>query len=383
MDPDHHNEDSPLEKLNVDMVNNFVIDPMHVVYLRVVKNLCTAWQRGKPHIVRKWVKNKKGGGKYVYVESKKRGRKREGKLTAGAIKALDRALENISASWPDEFSRRLRVFFEHEAWKAVEGRAFVLYVAPVILAGVLGTKQYNHFLLLHCALRILVSPELMKTKLEVARDLLMKFVKRCKAIYSKAFTVYTIHCLLHLVDEVEKFGGLESFGAFRFENHQRHIRKLIRGTRAPLQQLWYRLKERELLVTEDVMVSGIVTGRRVDPPSGPDCGLDGDHYADVRLNGSLLNLKKNNRYIVLENKSIVRCENFVDTPSGLFIIGREYTTYTDAYKTPTITSRDVGISVVRGLSAQHLPYSIDRVSGKALVFTHSGKTYAMELLHTV
>ncbi len=44
--PQHHKNDTPLEQLNIDMINQFPIDPMHCVDLGVTKKLMLQWKEG-------------------------------------------------------------------------------------------------------------------------------------------------------------------------------------------------------------------------------------------------------------------------------------------------------------------------------------------------
>jgi hypothetical protein len=43
---EHHNGDSPLEMLNLNMVLDFPIDPMHLIDLGVTRKLILTWIRG-------------------------------------------------------------------------------------------------------------------------------------------------------------------------------------------------------------------------------------------------------------------------------------------------------------------------------------------------
>ena len=52
-----------------------------------------------------------------------------------------------------------------------------------------------------------------------------------------------MHNLLHLCDDYETFGPLDDCSAFRFENHMQQIKKVIRSTHKPLEQLVHRYSE--------------------------------------------------------------------------------------------------------------------------------------------
>ncbi|KAG0439009.1 hypothetical protein HPB47_016785, partial [Ixodes persulcatus] len=73
------------------------------------------------------------------------------------------------------FQRKQRSTEELDRWKATEFRTFLLYVGPVLLKPLLTNKQYEHFLMFHVAVKILISPEHHIAYNRFARDLLRYF----------------------------------------------------------------------------------------------------------------------------------------------------------------------------------------------------------------
>ena len=55
--------------------------------------------------------------------------------------------------------------------------------------------------------------------------------------------VYNIHNLVHVVDDVEKYGHLDKFSAFRFESYLGFLKRIVRNPANPLPQLIRRLAE--------------------------------------------------------------------------------------------------------------------------------------------
>ena len=55
--------------------------------------------------------------------------------------------------------------------------------------------------------------------------------------------VYNVHSLIHLVDDVRRFGCLDSFSAFKFESLLGQLKKLVRKPNQPLPQIVKRIKE--------------------------------------------------------------------------------------------------------------------------------------------
>lgn len=58
---------------------------------------------------------------------------------------------------------------------------------------------------------------------------------------------HNMHSILHLSDDVKKFGPLNSFSAFPFESYMQPFKKKIKSGVKPLQQLVRRYAEEKVL----------------------------------------------------------------------------------------------------------------------------------------
>jgi len=58
--------------------------------------------------------------------------------------------------------------------------------------------------------------------------------------------VYNMHSLIHTVDDVVRFGPLNTISCFPFENHLRLLKKLVRKAEMPLQQIVWRIFEQNV-----------------------------------------------------------------------------------------------------------------------------------------
>ncbi len=56
-------------------------------------------------------------------------------------------------------------------------------------------------------------------------------------LYEKELVVYNVHGLVHLPDDVKKFGPLDTFSAFPFENFVGQLKRLVREPQGTLQQV--------------------------------------------------------------------------------------------------------------------------------------------------
>jgi len=88
----------------------------------------------------------------------------------------------------------------------------------------------------------------MKLYVEYAKLLIQYFVKTFIILYGKENVSHNIHNLLHLSDEAKKFGTLQEFSAFPFENYLQSILKLIRKNDKPLEQIVRRISEQNFIL---------------------------------------------------------------------------------------------------------------------------------------
>lgn len=213
---EHHYGRSIFERVNLGMVSQFPLDYMHLVCLGVVKKMLQTFMHGRIKAI---------------------------KFNSTVVQEISEALCNISAWIPNDFAWKTRSLKELDRWKATELRLFLLYVGPVILQNYLPQNYLLHFNSLHCAIRILCHESNCINNNEYAKDLLVYFVKTSKILYGKDFIISNIHNLIHISDDVIKFGHLDSFSSFSFKNFLNEIKKQLKKGEKPLEQLHNRIIE--------------------------------------------------------------------------------------------------------------------------------------------
>lgn len=274
---DYHKGTTPLIKLNINLVSQVTLDYMHLVCLGVMKKLLHFWVR-----------------------------KLQFKMVTESIQDVSSALVHLTNYLPHEFSRLPRSLDVIEHWKATEYREFLLYTGPVVLKKKLPTLYYQHFMCLSIAIRILCSETLHSKYLNYARSLLIYFVTQYKEIYGKEYITHNVHNLIHLADDVEQFGSLDNFSAFRFENYLHTIKLNLEHCRNPLKQITNNiLKQRKYLI-KTTIEDEIRTGR------------NNIIYSDnVRYDVS----EKNN-CCLLRNKKIVLIKNIEKRRNEIILSGQ-------------------------------------------------------------
>ncbi|XP_072159458.1 uncharacterized protein [Bemisia tabaci] len=217
-------EDSALlEVPSLHFCKSFVLDTMHMVFIGCTKAFLTLWVKGKrPH-----------------------------KLRPALRQELQDRLERCIPFIPAEFSRKPREIHQVAIWKATELRLFLLYLAPVLLKGILPVDNYLHFLELSIAMTIYHSRTLIADEgnRKYAKSLLVHFVQSVRSLYGEAYVSHNCHSLIHLPEDVEFFREsidnftLNSLSAFPFENFMSFFKRFTRGRSKALQQIVRRLRE--------------------------------------------------------------------------------------------------------------------------------------------
>lgn len=213
---EHHHDDSPLEELPIDMIRDIPLEYLHLILYGIMKRLLTMWVNGTKIFKFSDADILKVSQKHVQA----------GRTKPSEINKPNRSLKCLSF------------------WKAAEFRTFLLKTGPVALRGSLTDAMYNHFLALHCAVTICCSETLIKYR-PIAKCLFRSFTERFGEIYRNENYTYSIHSVIHVTDDVERFGVFDEYSAFPGESNLGFLKNLVRGGHLPLQQVIKRIAERD------------------------------------------------------------------------------------------------------------------------------------------
>lgn len=76
-----------------------------------------------------------------------------------------------------------------------------------------------------------------------AEELLVHFCDLFATLFGNENVSYNVHSLLHITEDVKKYGHLDNYSAFKFENYMQQIKKFVRKKSQPLEQINNRLFE--------------------------------------------------------------------------------------------------------------------------------------------
>jgi len=167
-------------------------------------------------------------------------------LIAEKRRLLSENFELAGAYFSKEFNVPLRSLADKRYFTAKEFRGIGLYAGPVVFKDVFTKAEYNHFITLHIAYRILSDEKaiMYDDMLDYADQLLRDYVIDFSKVYAPCFVSFNIHALIHLVLYVRRYRKtLIQLSAFVFEKYNGIIKPFVKLTNDPPVQVGRRMHE--------------------------------------------------------------------------------------------------------------------------------------------
>lgn len=335
-DGDHHKNDSNLEELGIGMVTQFPSDYLHLLCLGVPKKLILFWTTGPLKT----------------------------RLPFFKQQLISNGLHNCKLTQPCEFQRRCRGIDELCYWKGSEFRTFLLYTGPVVLKNVLSMEEYKNFLSLHIAARI-CNADYLINQLDVAKRLFEYFVKSFIDIYGEEYVSYNLHNLLHVVDDVKKFGKLENYSAFPFESYLGKIKKTLRSGNKLLEQAVNRI--------EEGLDSKIRKKPRFPILKKPFQIENENYFASIEMENWSLKVDIKNCYFMDNNNNVLKFIHVKQVNQIFLICGKQIVQKKNFYSTP-LSSELLNIyEIVESSLTEHIfEYRLNEIKCKVFTMKHNG-----------
>lgn len=315
---DNNGNRSLIEDIMSNMIDDDIIDYMHGVCIGVHKKILTDWVSAKLD---------------------------KSRFTAVVKASISNYLVEIGEFIPNCFPRKTRSLSELVRWKATELRLDLLYIFPVAYKEFLNSKKYDHLMVLHVAIKLLVNKNNCKNYAEYAESLLKLYVGQCSALYGPEFISYNVHNLIHLSNDVRNHGCLDDISAFPFENKLQKLKNLIRKSGRPLQQIVNRLGEFEKAKSNESILlncNGGVTDYKLSNPNsdGPLGSLIfGKQFKSLKTKKIYFSSSKpENTVYLFENDDVFCIDNILQSDENIQLIGRRFLKKEDIYKYPLPSS---------------------------------------------
>lgn len=337
-------------------VDSVPLDYLHLILLGVTKTLIRLWFTGPKKV----------------------------RLDPLQIQKISKRLLHLRQTVPAEFNRKPRKLLEYKHWKGPEFRTFLLYSGVVALKGILGDNLYSHFLLLHTAVSILISKSHLHDarNIDYANELLTVFVKNFSKLYGAEYVSHNVHNLLHICNDVKKYGVLDNFSSFKLENYFSTVKRMIRTGEKPLQQIARRYSEMEKHQKQQTSDMELLFQPHCSGPITEDCSAVTHRQYKV-LKNKYFYINCNNakdRSFLLNDGSFAVIENVVRlNENKIFLIGKKLKFKTSFYEVPN--SKQIKIHVMDDCNEELLAIPLDDVSAKVWRIPSSLGQIVMPLLH--
>ncbi|KAG5667799.1 hypothetical protein PVAND_015768 [Polypedilum vanderplanki] len=339
-DSTHHKNVSIIEQLpNFNMINSVPLDYLHTILLGVMRKMLDLWFDTKS-------------------------------LYPTSIKAkISQKISLLSTYEPKEFQRRLRGLEKMKLWKGNELRTFLLFIGPSALKDYISYEHFQHFLLLHIAITILVDESLCIKFNPIAKDLLYKFVESFLFIMEKKITPLTFIYLLHICDDVIRNGCLDNFSAFKFESYLGKIKSFVKSPHKPVEQIYNRMVE--LLSFSELGINESAFNYSLKKP------LENDTYGKIFINGVLIDGNTTcDSFVQLMNEELVKILRFKMVENEVIAIGQKIENKTNIYDLP-IQSKFVNSYVVNNISIQNVEFKLSLFHRKMFFLPQSDLSFCL------
>jgi len=347
--PQHHIGPTCLERLPIDMVQCFPFEYMHLICLGITRKLIKLWTQGKLYIFR---------------------------LAPRVVKKISDKLVKLGKSLTVEFNRKQRRLEEIDRWKATELRTFLFYTGAIALRKYLPENHYQLFMILSVACRILATPKQSSDIIDYAEKLILFFAQEFKSLFGKVNFSYNLHCLTHLVQDVRKYGHLDAYSAFRFENKLGELKKLLRKPSSSLSQVHRRISEKCCIS------KGGGIEMRHHGSLWPELGrqIYNDGYKFIRFEQFMLKPGNTNGVIFLEDNKVAVITKILSKTKVIAQIFKEtYSVYTDPCDSALLTVFQVRFN---DLGSSTL-INVEDIKWKCVALKSKTKLFIFPLLHSI
>lgn len=349
----HHNKNgvrSVAEDLFEDILKAVVIDPMHCVNIGVYKKMLGIWFNDPFDKIR---------------------------LKKDDILDISVFRVGLSKFVTSDFARKPRAVEDLPRWKATELKLDQNYLGPVVYKKYLSSTSYDHFMLLHVAIRLLTNRDSCRRDANYANDLLRLFVSNSANIYGEKFISHNVHSLIHLSQDVMIHGCLDDFAAFCFENKLQTMKNMLKKSGRPLQQIVRRLDEEARHTFMNQNSRRFVEGFKLEKShtSGPiiPALISGKQFKLLLFKYSKLSVAIPDNCVLINGppKMIVLIDNFVKMTDGkIYVVGKKFEQQGDFFTYP-LSSSCLDEFLVSGLSLTSESFLLSSVLSKCILLPTS------------
>lgn len=147
--------------------------------------------------------------------------------------------------------------------------------------------------------------------------------------YGAGYVTSNVHNLIHVTAEVERFGPLQSFNAYPFENELYCIKRLLRDGKNPLSQIANIIVQATTLVNYPELSGN---------PDYPFLMASRNNCRVLHLQQYKVSSKIKDRYVLTTVNDLVEIHDIVEEPNGIRIKGLKISNKEDVFTYPIKSS---------------------------------------------
>jgi len=376
LNEEHHAGVSPLLEISgLGLVSSIPLDYMHLCCLGIMKKMLHLLIRGST------VPNACGSVR----------------LSKSQIERINNRMKIITKCLSSDFARIPSDINDYKTFKATEFRQIMMYTGPYIFKNIVSQPVYNNFMIFNILMRLLSCHTTVYSQNDYAESLAKYFLKTFCDVYGKGNVSYNVHSIIHLVKDAKKYGVIDNFSSFPYENYLQHIKKIVQPGRAPLVQLYNRIvEERECNITR---------GLYINFPVLYGCHSKGPLQCSI-LNKSILQYStlimklftirvtfenrkstKKDDCVIFSSSVICIVQNILKIDDKLFLLCKQFEKVIPIYNEP-FSSASVGMFECSKLSPILKLFPISNIQFKACYLPNKNNDltlsfYVCTLLHSV
>jgi len=354
---EHHVGISPLLQISgIGLVSDIPLDYMHLCCLGIMKKILHCVVRGSK------VPNACGPIR----------------LSKDQILLVNKRMKIISKWLCSDFARVPRNLNEYHTFKATELRQIMLYSGPFLFKHIISLPAYNNFIIFNIVMRILSCTKTVYSQNEYAQSLAKHFVKTFGHVFGRGNVSYNVHSFIHLPNDAKKYGVVDNFSSFPYENYLQHIKKILQPGPSPLVQLYNRIIEEQecgnTLVSE-VCLHPYLDGHHYEGPLPENIPAESvTQYSTLIMSTSTIRIQKLKRKstkkddcAIMSSNSVCIIKNIIKRNSEIYLVCSKFENVRPIYNIPC-SSTSVGMFECNKLSSSIELFHINNIKFKACYF---------------
>lgn len=194
------------------------------------------------------------------------------------------------------------------------------------------------------------------------------FVNECNGLYGASMIVSNVHSLIHLADDCDRHGVLDSFSGFKYENNMSNIKRMLRSKNLPLQQV----VNRHLDSIVDVSIKNNVS---VKTKRGTREHFEGptmdyvvcQQYRTLMVEDCVkFSINGSDSFFMDTSNKYYQVVNILSTTDGFVFICKTFVVNSSFYSYP-VSSKKIGIVTVSGMDDALCCVELSRVYRKCIL----------------